>query len=319
MMSVELNQHTVMTPYMVGAVHYYTCELPDGSALFDTGPPTEEARVLVTETVDLSRLGSIFITHCHADHYGLAEFLRSHSDAVLYLPRKDVIKFQRHDERMERMAELLGSYGFTAEFITQLRASFDRNRLFAATPTQFRIVEESPELVGKGVQWLACPGHSQSDLVYLVDNCAVTGDLLLKDIFQAPLLDVDYSNFRERFRNYDAYCASLEHLTLLRGREIKPGHRERVEGVNQSIIFYVTTLINRSGKLRQLRNKALPDLVEHLFSGRQVDPLLLYLKASEVIFMWDFLDDPELLKRALQRIGLYTGLAELFDQADHLP
>jgi len=318
-MSVEFNQHTVMTPYMVGAVHYYTCELQDGTALFDTGPPTDEARVFVTETIDLSRLKSIFITHCHADHYGLAEYLRSHSDAVLYLPRTDVIKFKRHDERMARMAELLSTYGFSAEFISQLRASFDRNRLFATIPTQFRIVEECLDLPDKGVQWLACPGHSQSDLVYLVDGCAVTGDLLLKDIFQAPLLDVDYGNFRERFRNYDAYCASLERLILLRGREIKPGHRERVEGVNQSIVFYVTTLIKRSGKLRQLRGQSLPELVGHLFSGRQVDPLLQYLKASEIVFMWDFLDDPELLKRALQRIGLYEGLAELFHQAEQIP
>jgi 2,4-dienoyl-CoA reductase (NADPH2) len=318
-MSELVVQHTVMTPYMVGAVHYYTCELPDGLALFDTGPPTEEARLIVSESIDLTRLRSIFITHCHADHYGLAEYLRSISGAALYLPRKDVIKLQRHEERMARMTELLGGYGFDTASVRGIKESFDRNRLFATTPTQFRIVEECPGLSEKGVQWLACPGHSQSDLVYLIDDSAITGDLLLNDIFQIPLLDVDYGNFRERFRNYDAYCASLDRLVLLRGRQIKPGHREQVEGVDQSIRFYVTTLINRAKKLRKLRGLRLPELVERLFNGRQVDPLLKYLKASEIIFIWDFLDDPDQLQRALQRIELYDGLSEFFHQAEQLP
>ncbi len=312
-MSELVVQHTVMTPYMVGSVHYYTSQLSDGLALFDTGPPTEEARTLVTETVDLSRLHSILITHCHVDHYGLAEYLRVASDAVLYLPRKDVIKFQRHEERMARMADILGGLGFGAAYFERLRATFEQQKLFATVPQHYNIVEDSPELSEKGVHWLACPGHSQSDLVYLVGDCAITGDLLLQNIFQVPLLDVDYANFRARFRNYDAYCASLDGLVLLRGRRIKPGHRERVESVDQSIALYVTTLVKRASRLRQMRGKALPEVVDLLFRDRQVDPLAHYLKASEVVFMWDFLDNPGLLKGALQRSCLLHGLEELFD------
>lgn len=303
-----------MTPYMVGAVHYYSADIGDGLVLFDAGPPTAEARELLPHQIDLTQLRAIFITHCHVDHYGLADWLQHSSGAELYLSRQDAVKFQRHEERMTRLAEILSSYGFSGAAIEQMQRSFQNNGLFPTPPQQYRIVEESPELADLGIGWVACPGHSQSDLVYLVGNGAVTGDLLLQDIFQAPLLDVDYDTFQGRFRNYDTYCSSLEQLARLRGRSIHPGHRESVAGGDQSICFYVITLIKRAVKLRQMRSIPLPELTEQLFGGRSVDPLLHYLKASEVVFMWDFLDNPQLLQDALQRIGLYDRLAELFEE-----
>lgn len=303
-----------MTPYMVGAVHYYSADFGDGLVLFDAGPPTAEAQGLLPHQIDLKQLRAIFITHCHVDHYGLADWLQHSCGAELYLSRQDAIKFQRHEERMARLAEILSGYGFSGTAIEQMQRSFQKHGLFPAPPQQYRIVEESPELADLGIGWMACPGHSQSDLVYLVADGAVTGDLLLQDIFQAPLLDVDYETFQGRFRNYDSYCSSLVQLARLRGRRIHPGHRESVAGVDQSICFYVTTLIRRAVKLRQMRGIPLPELTKQLFGGRSVDPLLHYLKASEVVFMWDFLDNPQLLQDALQRIGLYHRLAELFKE-----
>ena len=241
-----MQQHTVQTPYMVGEVHFYSTELDGGLVLFDTGPPTPEGEACLLENIDLARLKYVFITHCHVDHYGLANFILQQSDAEVFIPRRDAIKFQRHAERMERIGDLLGEYGFGSDFIVQLRESFERNKVFPATPERFRIVEESDELARLGISYLPCPGHSQSDLVYLVGESAVTGDILLRNIFQAPLLDIDLESFEGRFRNYDAYCSSLLNLAQLRGRRIMPGHRQYVDGVDEAILFYVRTLLERA-------------------------------------------------------------------------
>lgn len=127
-----MKQHTVQTPYMVGEVHFYSAELDCGLVLFDTGPPTPEGEACLRENIDLKRLKYLFITHCHIDHYGLANYILQHSDAELFFPRKDAIKFQRHNERMERVGELLGGYGFGKDFAVQLRESFERNKIFPA-------------------------------------------------------------------------------------------------------------------------------------------------------------------------------------------
>jgi len=306
-------QHTAPTPYMVGDVHFYTSELADGSlALFDTGPPTPEGEAVLREKVDLGRLKYLFVTHCHVDHYGLANFVVHHSAACVYLPRLDAVKFARHRERLACMGGLLGQYGFDGEFVRQLAESFTRHKVFPEIPERYRIVEESAELTSLGIEWLACPGHSQSDLVYLVGGCAVTGDLLLKNVFQAPLLDIDLQTFSGRFRNYDAYCTSLGKLAQLRGLPIMPGHRESVVGVDEAILFYVTTLLERAAKLVPFRQLAVNEIVERLFQGRLGDPFLVYLKVSEIVFMLDFLENPALLRSSLEAIGLFGEVAQLF-------
>ncbi|HEX9080373.1 MAG TPA: MBL fold metallo-hydrolase [Desulfuromonadaceae bacterium] len=305
-------QHTVQTPYMVGEVHFYSCELNDGLALFDTGPPTPEGEAALLEGVDLTRLKSLFVTHCHVDHCGLASLVQQRSNATVYIARRDAVKLSRHGERLARLAELLRGYGFDGGFIRDLHDSFDRNRIFPAAPERYRIVEESAELTGLGIRWLACPGHSQSDLAYLVGDCAVTGDILLRNIFQAPLLDVDLETFQGRFRNYDAYCSSLLKLAELRGQRIMPGHRQYVEGVDEAILFYVTTLLERAGQVHPLRHLPLTALIERLFRGRLTEPFFVYLKASEIVFMLDFLDNPGLLRASLELIGLFDRVREQY-------
>jgi 2,4-dienoyl-CoA reductase (NADPH2) len=309
-----MQQHTVQTPYMVGEVHFYSAELDSGLVLFDTGPPTPEGEGCLRENVDLKRLKYLFITHCHVDHYGLVNYIIQHSDAEVFIPQRDAVKFRRHGERMERMGEILGGYGFGDDFPVQLRESFERHKVHPAIPERFQIVEDSDSLLHElGISYLPCPGHSQSDLVYLVGESAVTGDILLRNIFQAPLLDIDLESFTGRFKNYPAYCNSLFNLALLRGRCIKPGHRQYVESVDAAILFYVTTLLERAVQLLPLRRLAMNDIIEQIFKGRLIEPFFIYLKISEIVFMLDFLEHPALLKASLEQIGLFEHVSALYE------
>jgi 2,4-dienoyl-CoA reductase (NADPH2) len=307
-----MQQHTVQTPYMVGEVHFYSTEIDGNPVLFDTGPPTNEGEVCLRNSVDLKHLKYLFITHCHVDHYGLANFIIQHSNAEVFIPRRDVIKFQRHSERMERIGELLVAYGFGGDFTNQLRESFEKNKIFPVTPERFRVVEDSEELTALGISYLPCPGHSQSDLVYLTGESAITGDVLLRNIFQAPLLDIDMDSFTGRFRNYDAYCSSLFNLVLLRGRQILPGHRRYIDGVDEAIVYYVTTLLERVVQLLPFKRLPMNLIIERLFKGRLTEPFFIYLKVSEIVFMLDFLDNPTLLKSTLTQIGLFDQVVELY-------
>lgn len=309
-----MQQHTVQTPYMVGEVHYYSTELDCGLVLFDTGPPTPEGESSLLAEVDLKRLKYLFITHCHIDHYGLANYILQRSDAEVFIPRRDAIKLQRHKERLNKIDELLDGCGFGDDFTLQLRESFKQNKVFADSPERLRIVEESDELPELGISYLPCPGHSQSDLVYLVGEYAVTGDTLLRNIFQVPLLDIDFDSSEGRFRNYDAYCTSLFNLAQLRGRLIMPGHRQYIEGVDETILFYVKTLLERTVQVLPFRSLSLNKIIEHLFKGRLTEPFYLYLKISEIVFMLDFLDNPSLLRASLEQIGLFDRIRVLYER-----
>ena len=299
---------------MVGEVHYYSTEIHGELVLFDTGPPTPQGLAELERTVDLKRLKHLFVTHCHVDHYGLSAHIEARSSAQIYFPRKDALRLRRLDEWKAGLQELLIAAGFEAAFGRRLQEVFQAHHSLPPCPNAYNVVEES-EVPGRlGISFLPCPGHSQSDLVYLYGGFAVTGDILLRDIFQSPLLDPDADSFAGRFRNYDAYCASLLNLAALRGLVILPAHRNYVTGVDDTIIFYVKKLMERAGQVRRFAGlEQVSDVVKQIFGPALVDPFVIYLKVSEIYFMRDFLVVPEKLKLSLQEIGLFDPVRELYE------
>ncbi len=303
-------QHTVDTPYMVGPVHCYTIDHGDEIVLIDTGPPTDAGRDFLRRQIDLDRLKHVLVTHCHIDHYGQASWLEENSDARLYLPRPDIVKNERIEERLATMFELISAMGFKEDYLDQLRKRFTQSVMSPRFPENYLTAETDlpPHL---GIKVLSCPGHSQSDLVYTGNGWAVTGDTLLRGVFQSPLLDVDLEK-GGRFRNYEAYCSSVVKLAGLRTRRILPGHRRHIDSVERTILFYISKTLHRvSYLLPHLSDKSVAEVIAHLFSSMS-DPFHIYLKASEIVFMKDFLEHPALLQDALREIGLFEPVADLF-------
>ncbi len=307
-----MRQHTVPTPYMVGETHFYSTEIDGKLVLFDTGPSTPEGLACLVREVDIKRLKYVFITHAHVDHCGLAAYLARNSPAEIFFARKDDVKLFRHEERIAYMKKLLAGLGFDDEFARGLQAVFEKYKIFPEIPERFTVLEESDVPEKLGISLLRCPGHSQTDVVYLCGGHAVSGDVLLSGIFQAPLLDVDLETFSGRFRNYDAYCASLLELRKLDGYEICPGHRNKVGSVDETIRFYVRKLAERSRQVRKYDGvESIRKLIAHLFNDSLVDPFVVYLKVSEIVFMRDFLADRGRLESSLERIGLADAASEL--------
>ena len=297
---------------MVGEAHCYSTEIDGELVLFDTGPGTPEALACLEREVGLGRVKYVFITHCHVDHCGLAAHLARNTSAEIFLPRKDAIKLQQHEERLNHIQELLAGYGFDNDFATRLRSVFKQYKVFPDLPERFTIVEDSLIPQKLGISWLNCPGHSQSDLVYLCGNHAVSGDVLLRNIFQAPLLDVDLETMKGRFRNYDAYCRTLLELGKLHGYTICPGHREGVDSIDSTISSYIQKLKERAAQVKKNAGAdSVRELISRLFGETLSDPFIVFLKVCEVVFMLDYLAEPDKLERSLEQIGLAQAGSEL--------
>ena len=306
-------QHTINTIYPVGPVHCYSAEIDADLVLFDTGPPSDEAKEYLRQNLDLERLKYVIITHCHIDHYGLANWLEHETDATIFLPFRDYLKITRHEERLDYLYELLLQSGFSLGFLDQFRVSMEDGTVFPPLPQNFQIIEESlpPQL---GLTPLLCPGHSQSDVVLVNEEWAITGDVMLQGIFQTPLLDIDLLT-GERFRNYAAYCESLTKLVTLRNKVILPGHRETIDSVDSSLLFYVGKLLERAARVNNLpMGMTVAEMVSQLFGEAVQHPFISFLKASEVIFLCDFLADPALLRNVLLDVGLFSAVEDQFNR-----
>ena len=309
-----IRQHTLDTPYMVGPVHCYTMEVDGRIVLFDTGPPTEGAKQYLRENIDLERLDYIFITHCHIDHCGLAPWLADHTRAKVYLPSRDGSTVLSGDEKLQNMYGLFKLLGFDESYLEKLHDFVHNGNVFPPYPKKFNLVEEGipPHL---GIDFLSCPGHSQSDLVYFTENWAVTGDTLLEGGNQSPLLSVDPET-AERFNNYRAYCDSLKKYAALRHKTICPGHGVKVDSIDHCILFDIRKTLNRVVNLNRISDrKHVAGIIEQRFGRPLEEPLHAYLVASEIMFMLDFLAEPEYLKASLETIGLFDAVAQAYERA----
>jgi len=304
-------QHTIETLYPVGPVHCYSTEINGDLILFDTGPPTHDAKLYLQQHLDLTKLKAVILTHCHIDHYGLAAWLEREYGATIYVPYRDSLKIKQHDKRLDGLAGVLAGVGFDEEFLVALRAEIDTAAVFPELPLRHKVVEDDlPAELGLDI--LHCPGHSQSDLVYVGDDWAISGDTMLREIFQSPLLDVDLLT-GERFNNYHAYCQTILNLATLRDKKILPGHREFIVGVDANICYYVEKLLERTERSKQLLAEfSPPEVVDRLFPESREQPFIQYLKASEIVFIRDFLAAPHLLRQSLQEINLFSQLKEKF-------
>ena len=295
---------------MVGPVHCYTLDLDDELILFDTGPPTEAGREFLSARLDLSRLSQVIVTHCHIDHCSQAAWLAQNSDADVYLPRLDILKHEQSERRLSTLFSLIADLGFGDDYIEVLRERFTKSSEPLRFPEHYRVAEEQlpPQL---GVEVVGCPGHSQTDLIYTGNGWAVTGDTLLRGVFQSPLLDANLET-GGRFKNYQAYCGSIVKLAGLRAKKILPGHRQHVESVDQTLLFYLKKMLRRVDYLLpHLSSRSVAEVISELFPS-MTDVFHIYLKASEIVFMKDFLAQPVLLASALKAIELYEPLEKPF-------
>jgi hydroxyacylglutathione hydrolase len=316
----ELRKHAIEVPYMRGDnndVYIYEAVLNNNLILFDTGPDTEQARRYLMDTLDHDRMSYVFITHCHPDHAGLMSFLQESFGIRVVVSRYDIFRYEQLHVRMAALPGILGPHGFPAEEISRLQRLQVKVNQQMVLPDDYLILEDSQTLlVELGLSYCYCPGHSQSDIVYLFGDYAVTGDVVLQGLFTTPLLDIDPENMDCRYDNYMHYCETIVRLRGLEGRTLLPSHLKPLNGIDSAVLFYVTKLMSRAREIAVQRHagKSAYDILTTLLGRQAKNTILLYFKISELLFIIDFLEQPGLLAAALHKIGLYDQLKPQFEE-----
>ena len=298
---MQIKKHTLQTPYPVGPVHFYTFETDEYTLIFDTGPRTEEASEYLAKIFDNKKQKYLFITHCHVDHYGMLDFFEKRSDTEIFISKYDLFKFDRVDERLGNLKRLLAGEGFPEDIISSVEGSLRYFKYSVPFPKRYNVLEENEKYVSElGIAFERCPGHSQSDILYKIGGSAVSGDIILRNIFQTPLLDMDFHDIDRRFRNYNAFINSALKLKKLKNYNFLPGHRDYIDSVDARIRFYASKVKERSAFLQDIYRKcSVFDVVKKLVDDPIKNPFTTYIKASETFFIKDYLSSPDKLDEVL--------------------
>lgn len=301
---------TVNTDFYVGAVHFYYIQIEGKNILIDTGPFSEETKKVFINYIDLLKLDYVFLTHIHIDHSGMIKFISKNSNARIIISEKDAYLLENRDAWLDALSGIFSTLEFSSSFTSGIIALLNNLRSSIPMPERYEILENQDFLNSLGIDYIKAPYHSQSDIIYLIGRFAFSGDVLLRNIFQTPLIDIDYSCPLRRYNNYKAFCRALYHFKKLNNYTIMPGHNGVIVNVKDTVINFVCKMLNRLIKIKDKINKmSLEDLAEIVTKNKN-DIHVKYLKASEIQFFKDFLEEPTELEMALNYLGIFNKSVE---------
>jgi glyoxylase-like metal-dependent hydrolase (beta-lactamase superfamily II) len=123
--------YTLIIPsiFPTGDTRCFAAEGEDGWALIDVGVSIPQARELWESFlreigISFHHIRSIYLTHNHPDHCGIAGWLQQQSDAQVFLPRKDLPALAKYklpeNEQIEQIRADMAPYGIADKMIVRL-------------------------------------------------------------------------------------------------------------------------------------------------------------------------------------------------------
>jgi glyoxylase-like metal-dependent hydrolase (beta-lactamase superfamily II) len=207
----------------------YIIRDPERSLIIDTGLNRTECleamqKGLDTLGIDLSK-SDIFITHLHADHFGLISKLAADSTNIFFSrPDKELMESW---EGFGAMVEYAGQNGFPKN---QLKAAIDKHpgaKYGSDWIPELKVLDDG-DVIDVGAYHFKCvatPGHTIGHTCLYEQNkkILVAGDHILIDITPNIQCWSDTDNHLKH------YLASLDKVYKLQVDLVLPGHRRLID------------------------------------------------------------------------------------------
>lgn len=238
-------------------VNVYLLKRGDGSfSLIDAGPFTEGCLAQLKEALEalglrLEALTSIFLTHYHVDHAGLAGALQRLTGCEVFVHPEDLGRLVDPAGAMvERLGEVLGELdGETRGRVEELaRASVERLR------KHYSSVDPKPLGPSVGLRVVEAPGHTRGSVVYVSGGLGFCGDTVLDTLTLA-------------IEDLAAYLATLDRLEALGLTTLYPGHGSALRPASRWIEALKRKYLGRVESVREIiaRPKTLVEVARGLY------------------------------------------------------
>lgn len=226
-------------PLPIASPPYTLCYLIEDEAgavhVVDPGWDLSANRELLTGALStlglaLGRVSTVTVTHLHADHLGLAGWLREQSGARVLLHPLEQQALDELAERGDRMPDL-DSWGVPADRRAELVAAVAGHVYPRFTADAFVEHGDLLAVEGRTLRVIHTPGHTSGSVSIHDEEQGLlfTGDTLLPSIFAGLGLGGDQG---DPLRDY---LDSLDRLEALGEPRVLPGHGAPFDGLAERI------------------------------------------------------------------------------------
>lgn len=307
---------SIPTPFAVGRVNCYLID-DDPLTLVDPGPNSATAlyaleQLLAEHGRRTTELERIVVTHQHADHQGLVDYLARHSGAEVCALDALAPWLAEYWQRMDaddRFAEqLMQEHGIPREVGMALRVVSGLARGWGAAAHVTAPLGDGAtlEFAGRTLHVHHRPGHSPSDIV-LHDRergVLIAGDHLIKHISSNAVATRPLDGSERREQALVRYLASMRATREMDVALVLPGHGKPFSDHRALIDERIRGHERRAAKIARLiaeRPRSAHQLARDLWGNVAVTQAFLTL--SEVLGHTDILENQGVVRRVREDGG----------------
>jgi glyoxylase-like metal-dependent hydrolase (beta-lactamase superfamily II) len=306
-------------PVAIRIVNLYLLRSRDGWVLFDCGTDSETTFTSLTSTlgsigIAMRDLRMIIVTHCHADHVGMAQTLHQLSGAELVVHKPTVSWVQRlygpYADRRGDVEHLARSHGLPSDEIDDLHEFNRRHSGWGHVGPYDRVVSDADQIEAGEFKFrvIATPGHAPDHMCLHAEQQGwlFAGDHLLRNItphvgFNDPMLEDPLGDFE----------ASLHRMSALATTLVLAGHGTPFRDAGERSTAVIKHHEHRAEKVRSIvRHQALSafQVTRLLFGRRQLSHDQRHLAFTETLAHLEYLRRRGVVN-ASDRDGLVVYLA----------
>jgi len=246
---------SIPTPFYVGDVNVYLIK-EDPITLIDVGPKTVEAANALRDklrqnSIQISDIKRIVLTHAHEDHCGLAKQVRDEGKSAEIFVHKWETGHLFGRLAGEEHQNLMTRAGVPLEIFRQIQAIYRDVSLLtdALTEGDFSELRDETELeFASGIlKVLHTPGHTPGSCSFFreANRTLFAGDCVLKRITPNPIVSPDPFDSHKRFKSLAEYLVSLAKIRSYSPTLVYGGHGEPIYDFEEIFHRYISSINQR--------------------------------------------------------------------------
>jgi len=212
-------------------INSYLIKTNDNGVLIDTGLPTQEDMLMLTNYLKNYGFPKIVIvTHYHPDHIGLVRLFKD-SLVIIHEKELEYINYLIDDGYENKMKKYFILNGFPEDIVNRIFRN--KNRFYEIiNGVNFTTIKDNEEIKvdnEERIKVLWTPGHTMGHICLQYKDYLFCGDHILPDV--TP----NVSLLREEDNPLRNYLTSLERIKELKIKQIYPAHGDPFSNVSERI------------------------------------------------------------------------------------
>ncbi|KZM53691.1 MBL fold metallo-hydrolase [Aeribacillus pallidus] len=269
----------VPIPFPMKYIYCYMVRGADGWSLVDAGFHNTEAieaweQVLKQMNVRYEQIHSIYFTHFHPDHFGLAGWMQERTGAKAYISKEDFAMAQRvwgkNSSQAEQIGEMCRKNGTPEDLADEIEESM-RSLAKHVTFPELTILEDDEVILGER-KWevIPTPGHSDGHICFYQreERLLLAADHILDKI--TPNISIWPGSSKNPLGNY---ISSLEKIQQLKVDLALPAHGALIERVDDRISEIIQHHQKRLDQIFRLAKdgRTAYDIAQDLFQHKSLN------------------------------------------------